>query len=132
MADPQRPGQIPHDVGLVTLAQRQQEHRTALFDHRYGIEHLSDAQRAGHALAEMAYSTALSERALYGRWVVACEALDAGATHQQVATALGLDVEELRVGLRSWARSQHRLGLIDDTRHAEVLALSDTGRGAGS
>lgn len=95
----------------------------ALVDHRYGIAPLSAAERAGHALAELAYTAALSERALYGRWVYAVEALSAGVGHARVAAAMGLDVEELRAGLRSWARGQLRQGLMEDARHAEVLAL---------
>lgn len=36
---------------------------------------------------------------------------------------MGLDVDELHAGLRAWANGQRRHGLIDDARHAEVLAL---------
>lgn len=84
---------------------------------------LNDAERAGHALAELACSAALSERALSGRWVVACEALDAGAGHEQVAAATGLEADELVAGLRGWANGQRRRGLISEDRHAAVLAL---------
>ncbi|HEX2297702.1 MAG TPA: hypothetical protein VHH34_04150 [Pseudonocardiaceae bacterium] len=123
MAEPTRPGEIPHSVSLTDLAGHAARHAAALFDHRYGIAPLTNAGRGGHCLAELAYTAALSERALHGRWVVACEALDAGASHGQVADAMGLDVEELCVGLRSWARNQLRQGLIDEDRHAWVMAL---------
>jgi hypothetical protein len=98
MAEPTRPGEIPHSVSLT--------------------------DRAGHAVAELAYSAALAERALYGQWVCATEALSAGASHCRVADAMGLDVEELCAGLRSWARNQLRQGLIDTDRHAQVCALA--------
>jgi hypothetical protein len=123
MAEPTRPGEIPHDVWLTELAQRQQRHAEALFDHRYGLAHLTDAQRVAHSLAELAYGAALSERALFGRWVVACEALNAGASTEQVAAAMGLDADELHAGLRAWAHGQLRFGHMTPARHAEVLAL---------
>ncbi|HEX2301689.1 MAG TPA: hypothetical protein VHH34_24820, partial [Pseudonocardiaceae bacterium] len=88
-------------MSLTDLAGHAARHAGALFDHRYGIAPLTDADRAGHAVAELAYTAALSERALHGRWVLACEALDAGASHGQVADAMGLEIEELCVGLRS-------------------------------
>ena len=123
MSEPTRPGEIPHSAPLVELADNAVRHTGALFDHQCGIAALTDAGRVGHALAGLAYQHALAERALHGRWVMACEALDAGSTHGQVADAMGLDVEELCAGLRSWARTQLREGLIDDARHARVLAL---------
>jgi acyl transferase domain-containing protein len=123
VADPTRPGEIPDDLGLVTLAEQAMRHGGALFDHRFGLAHLTDAERAGHSLAELAYSAALAERALFGRWIVACEALNAGAGHDQVAAAMGLDADELHAGLRAWAHGQLRYGHITPARHAEVLAL---------
>ncbi|MCA1675888.1 MAG: hypothetical protein LC799_28180 [Actinobacteria bacterium] len=120
---PTRPGEIPHDVWLTELAEQQQRHAGALFDHRCGLAHLTDLQRAAHSLAELAYAAALSERALYGRWVVAVEALDARARHEQVAAAIGLDVDELHAGLRAWAHGQLRYGHMTPDRHAEILAL---------
>ena len=114
MPEPTRPGEIPHSVRLAELAAHVQRHTGALFDHRLGVAPLTDADRTGHALAELAYATALAERAQAGRWVYACEALGAGASHAQVADALGLDMEELHAGIRSWARTQLRQGLIDD------------------
>ncbi|HEX2301823.1 MAG TPA: hypothetical protein VHH34_25515 [Pseudonocardiaceae bacterium] len=120
---PPQPDQIPHDVGLVILAEQIHRHAAAVFDHRYRIATLTATERAGHCLAELAYRAALSERALYGRWVCATEALNAGAGREQVARAMGLEPDELRAGLRSWAAGQRRFGLIDDAEHAEVLAL---------
>ncbi|MGH3991045.1 MAG: hypothetical protein ACRDSN_01115, partial [Pseudonocardiaceae bacterium] len=123
MAEPTRPEEIGHSVGLADLVGHAERHAAALSMHRLGIAHLSDADRAGHAVAELAYTAALSDRALSGRWVMACEALDAGAGLEQVTAAMGLDADELPAGLRSWARGQLRHGLIDDARHAEVLTL---------
>ncbi|MGH3599939.1 MAG: hypothetical protein ACRDQH_06630, partial [Pseudonocardiaceae bacterium] len=95
----------------------------ALVKHRHSVLSLSGPELAGHALAELAYSAALAERALSGRWVHAVDALDAGATHEQVAAATGLDVDELRTGLRSWAHNQLRAGIITTEQHTQVLTL---------
>src|ERR1051326_7300231 len=113
MPAPTRPGEIPDDVGLDDLVEHVQRHASALFDHRHGTAPLGDTDRAGHALAELTYSAALSERALYGRWLVACEALDAGASQEQAAAAMGLDVVEFRAGVRTWAAGQLRYGWMN-------------------
>lgn len=123
MSGPTRPGQIPYDTWLSQLAAGMERHTAALFEHRVGLTVLTDAELAGHALSELAYATALADRVLAGRWVVAIEALSAGATHEQVAAATDMGVDELVTGLRSWAEGQRRLGLITPDRHAEVLAL---------
>lgn len=123
MADPTRPGEIADDATPGELAQQRQRHAMALVNHRYGIAVLGDAERAGRCLAVLACSAALAERAQTGRWVYAVEALAAGAGHEQVAAATGLEADELVAGLRAWANGQRRGGLIDADRHGEVLAL---------
>ena len=123
MAEPRTPGEIPHSMRLVELVGHAERHAGALSDHRLGIAPLTDAQRAGHATAHLAVTAALAERELAGRWLLVVEALDAGAGHDQVAAAMGVDADEMAAGLRSWARNQLRHGLIDDARHAQVLAL---------
>lgn len=128
-----RPEEIPPSVSLIALAGAQYRHAMALLDHRHGLAVLVDAERAGHALSVLAYSAALVERVLGGRWLYAVEALDAGAGREQVAAALGLAVDELATGLRSWAAGQHRHGLIDAERRDQVLALlGDEPDGQGS
>ncbi|MGH3793264.1 MAG: hypothetical protein ACRDSP_00055 [Pseudonocardiaceae bacterium] len=129
MTDPTRPGDIPHGVGLRQLVDQMEEHRTALFFHRHGGAPLDGAALTAHCLADLAYGAALSERVLYGRWLVAVDALNAGASHDQVASAMGLDVDELIAGLRAWAHGQLRYGLMTPARHAEVLALLGEGGG---
>lgn len=136
MADPTRPGQIPRDLTLVDLAEARCRHTLALADHRYGLAPpLGRPELAGHCLAVLAYSAALSERALEGRWLYAADALHAGAGVDQVAAALGLTVVELRAGLRGWAHGQARRGYISPEEHAQVLGLIAEGdqpdRGAG-
>lgn len=123
MTDPIRPGEVPHSVSLAELAGHAHRHDAALFDHRHGMAPLTDQDRAGHALSALACRAALADRAQSGRWVLAVEALDAGATHAQVADAMGLDVEELHGGGRSWARAQLRLGLMSDERYEVVIGL---------
>jgi hypothetical protein len=57
------------------------------------------------------------------RWVTVAEALTYGATLGQVAAGMGLDVDEVRVGLAGWANGQHRFGHITDAEHDQVIAL---------
>ncbi|HEX2299680.1 MAG TPA: hypothetical protein VHH34_14400 [Pseudonocardiaceae bacterium] len=123
MAQPTRPDEIPGALTLIDLAEQRHRHAAALLEHRHGLAVLDGPEVAGHALAVLAYSTELSKRALYGRWVYATEALAAGASPDQVAAATDLTVDEFRTGLRSWADGQHRYGYLDPARHAEVLRL---------
>lgn len=122
MGEPTRPGEIPDSLGLVDLAELGMRYYDQLYREVFcpGPGH---AERGMYCLATLACQTALSERTLHSRWWIACEALGAGKSRGEVAAAIGLDVEELCAGLRSWARNQLRQGLIDDARHAQVLAL---------
>lgn len=82
------------------------------------------------ALEALAHGQALADRLLAQRWVDARDALRYGAEVRTVARALGLDDDEIRAGLRSWAGGQldlhhasdRTLGL-DDAQHDEVLTL---------
>lgn len=76
-----------------------------------------------HAVAALATQHALAERVLYSRWCNVRDALTFGATPEQVAAAMGLDVDEVALGLRSWADGQHRQQLITADEHDAVLAL---------
>jgi hypothetical protein len=65
------------------------------------------------------------QRVLASRWVNVAEALTHGATIDQAAAGMGLDVDEVRVGLAGWADGQHRFGHITDAEHDQVIALLD-------
>jgi hypothetical protein len=121
---PDRPSDIPDDVSLAALGERYQQHRWALLDHRHGLsEPLGADEFRRHALAVLVYQAALVERAGVGRWVAAIDALAANTDPQAVAAAMGLDVEQLRIGIGVWASGQHREGLIDDARYEQVMDL---------
>jgi hypothetical protein len=65
------------------------------------------------------------QRVLASRWVNVAEALTHGATIDQAAAGMGLDVDEVLVGLAGWADGQHRFGHITDAEHDQVIALLD-------
>ena len=57
------------------------------------------------------------------RWVTAVDAIANGAQLEHVARAMGLDVDEVTAGLRSWADGQHdRCGMSAAARD-DVYAL---------
>lgn len=72
--------------------------------------------------------TGACQQVTAGRWVVVVEALAYDASLQQVAEALSLDVDEVIVGLRSWADGQLGHSFITPAQHDEVAALIDRGR----
>ncbi|MGH4020005.1 MAG: hypothetical protein ACRDT0_12380 [Pseudonocardiaceae bacterium] len=106
---PTRPGEVPDGVALAELADRYGECCYPLLAHRHGVgEPLSAEQLAAHALAALAYGHALAERLSTGRWSISTDALSAGATVRQAAAAMGLESDELRMGLREWTSSRRR------------------------
>lgn len=134
---PTSPAELPHTLGLTDLVAIYHRHVDPLVDAHHGLgPGLRPGELAGHAIAALAVQHALAERALYTRWVNVRDALRDGATVEQVATAMGLDVDEVTVGLRSWADGQlqlrrdlgpgwpgrHTVGLSED-EHEQVLAL---------
>ncbi|MDQ3275030.1 MAG: hypothetical protein M3Q39_08385 [Actinomycetota bacterium] len=96
----------------------------ALTRHRSGVgEPLSAEQVIAHSLAVLTLGATIAEIATSGRWVYVREALAAGAGVEPIATAMGLDPDELRLGVGRWADRQHRSGHLTDAEHAAVLAL---------
>ncbi|WP_232661911.1 hypothetical protein [Pseudonocardia sp. TRM90224] len=78
---------------------------------------------AGHALSAVVCACGLGERVASGRWEMVHEALAHGATIAQVCAASGLEPDEIRVGLSSWADAQHRMGCFTTREFDAVLAL---------
>jgi hypothetical protein len=123
---PTRPGDIPHTAPLRQVLDTLHLHQGRLVDARHGIgDPVPAEQLARHAVALLAIEPALANRVLISRWVTVAEALTYGATIDQVATGMGLDVDEVRVGLAGWADGQHRFGHITDAERDAVLALLD-------
>jgi hypothetical protein len=124
---PTRPADIPHTAPLRRLLDALHDHQGRLVNARYAIgdDPVPAEQLARHAVALLAVEHALADRVLVSRWVTVADALTYGATIDQVAAGMGLDVDEVRVGLASWADGQHRFGHITDAEHDTVLALLD-------
>ena len=121
------------DRSVMGLAGRWWRHTLALLDHRHGLEVLDRTELGGHALAALAEGQALIEDLQRWRPTLVVDALATGAEHATVARAAGFPgPAELCGWLRDFADQQHRLGLIDDARHGQVLALAELpDRGAG-
>lgn len=120
---PTRPADL-HDMTLVELAAAYGQHSSRLVNARHRIgEALPGDQVAAHAIAALAVQHELAERALASRWVIARDGLSYGASVAQVATAMGLDEDEVIFGLTRWASGQRRENLISDSEYAAIVAL---------
>lgn len=118
-----RPGDL-HEVPTRQLLDAWEQHRLALVYARHGIgDPISPSRVARHALDELAVGQALADQLMASRWVSAVDALSNGATLAQTAAAMGLDVDEVVVGLRSWADDQVRHGLMTPAVRDEAYAL---------
>lgn len=87
-------------------------------------------ERPGHALVVLAAARVLLDQLGAQRWEWTRDALDFGAQVPDVAHVLGLDVDEVRAGLRSWAWRRHEAGGLDAAQYAAVLALVAVDGGA--
>lgn len=74
-------------------------------------------------LAELAVTTEIAARMAQRRCATMAQALQAGASVGQVATAVDTDPAEVTVALSAWADDQHRHGLISEAQHVEVHQL---------
>ncbi len=121
---PTSPFDVCHEVDLVELAERYTDHRFCVYRHRYDVAPLPAGEFAEHCLGALVYQAVLADRASAGRWVYAVDALAAGATDEQVASAMGIATcEGLHAGLAGWAEGQPRAGLMTAARYVEVLEL---------
>ena len=120
---PTRPTDVPHRP-LPDLGRWYAQHVWPLVEARQGIGSRPAAEVRAHAIAALATQHALAERALLGRWVNATAALSHGATVEDVARAMGLDVDEVHVGLGAWADGQVRVGYLTPAGRDELLALA--------
>jgi hypothetical protein len=101
-------------------------HIGRLVDARHGIgDPLPPARLTRHALDGLATGQALADQLMASRWVTAADALTYGATLAQTATAMGLEVDEVTAGLRSWADGQHRHELMTAAQRDDIRALLD-------
>jgi hypothetical protein len=91
---PTRPADLPYQLSYPCLAERVLAHEAHLVDARHDLgDPLSADELAAHALAALACQHALAERILWSRWCNTRAALTFGATVDQTAAAIGLDVD---------------------------------------
>jgi hypothetical protein len=123
--DPQitRPDDLA-GASLRELLDAWHSHVAPLVDARCNIGDLPAARLARHALAALAAGQALTDELMALRWVTVCDALRYGAPMRHVAGAMGLDVDEVAAGLRSWADGQHLHSGMPVTGRDEVYALA--------
>lgn len=125
---PQRAADIPHAATFRNLVLAFEAHNWALLTSRHDGPVLPPAEFAARSLAVLVLGHVLRERLRLGQWLTVRDALIHGATVQQVAEAMALDVDEVTFGLRSWADGQLAHGLISGDDHAAALALVAPGR----
>ncbi|OLT12244.1 hypothetical protein BJF78_24590 [Pseudonocardia sp. CNS-139] len=113
--------------GPEDLLQAWSGHGRALVYDRCGIERLTRTDAVRHALDELATGQALADYVTRGRWATVAQGLVYGATVSQVAVAMGLDVDEVAAGLRSWADGQLAINLITPVLHDELQTLLTQG-----
>lgn len=90
---------------------------------RHGGADVPRAEVASDALTALAHAHALALGAVRERWPLVCDALSLGVALVTIAAAMGLDADEVRAGLASWADDQRRRDLISDATHTGVLSL---------
>lgn len=78
---------------------------------------------ADDALVAIVCACGIVQRLGSGRWEMVHEALAHQAAIEDVCAASGLEPDEIRVGLSSWADARHRQGQFSDREHAAVVAL---------
>lgn len=128
MSDPTihitRPGDLSTSSARVLL-ERWHRHLGPVVDARCGIGDPLPAERiARHALEVLATGEALAEAVTRSRWATAVDALAHGAQLDHVATAMGLEVDEIAAGLRSWADGQHEHCGMSAAARDEVYAYA--------
>jgi hypothetical protein len=119
-------------ASLNELAQGWQDHVSALVDARHGLSDDRPARLRSSALDALACGAAIVNRLQAAPWVSIADALEYGATLDDVAVALESPAEDVAAGVRSWADRQKDHGLMSDERHAQVLALLPDDQGAAT
>lgn len=124
---PSRPSDLDGIGHLQPVLDSLYEHRARLAQARLGGDPPEPGdQLAARAIAALATGRAIASRMLAERWADARDALAHGATVEQVASAMALDVADVRTGLRHWVKAQERrhldAGTLDDLDEPVPLA----------
>ncbi|MFJ9818620.1 hypothetical protein ACIRU3_25845 [Streptomyces sp. NPDC101151] len=134
-----RPGDVPATTPLAWHVEKLTEHSDRLMNNALPANFKYAVQRgdAGDALAALALRESMHRDIEAQRGSRVREAIELGATWNQVADALDVTPGEARALLRDWAIGQHQLhqGDIDNgrtaplglsaERHAAVVALTE-------
>jgi hypothetical protein len=120
---PRRPVDVPAGAVFRDVVVALEAHGWALLTSRHGGPRLTRDEVAAHCLALLTLGHVLADRLRLGQWVNVRDALQHGATVEQVAEAMELTPIEITFGLRSWADAQLTHGLMSAVDHAAVLAL---------
>lgn len=126
MADPTRPEDVRYGgAAIAVLAVQAYRYQQTLTEQRLKLTApLPREDVETQALAGAAHFTVLGERAEATRFEMAVAALEADATHERVAEALGIaDPTDMCLAVGVWVSAQRRRGLIDAERHDRILAL---------
>ena len=124
----------PHDVPNAPyreISDALVEHIRFTYDAQHSGDAVPAADIAAHAVAALALQHALAGRILQSRWVTVRDALAYGATVDDVAAAMALDVDEVVVGLHNWAAARFRENRMTRPQFDATVALVDTAEQRG-
>ncbi|MFJ8982902.1 hypothetical protein [Streptomyces sp. NPDC102282] len=134
-----RPDDIPTATPLAWHVEKFTEHNERLMNNALPADFEYDVQRgnAGDALAAIALRESIHQMVEQQRGSRVHEAIELGATWNEVAAALNVTPDDARALLRGWADGQHNLhrGYIERAsdnplglspeQHGAVLALTE-------
>ncbi|MEV5774224.1 hypothetical protein AB0L49_23690 [Streptomyces antimycoticus] len=133
-----RPDDVPTPTPLAWHVEKFTVHNDRLMNNALPADFKYDVQRgeAGDALAALALRESIHRQVERERGSRVREAIELGATWNEVAAALDVDPQEARAVLREWVEGQHRLyrGCVergerpfgfDDDQYAALLALTE-------
>lgn len=124
---PSTPADVP-DVSLDVVLAAYQHHLVVLTAARAAVDRRSAGDVVHRALAVLALGQALVDDLTEERWPVVRDGLLYGATVDQVGAALGgLEADEVRAGLGSWADRQFRGGALTLAEYDAVHVLATGG-----
>ncbi|OZM84090.1 hypothetical protein CFP66_06695 [Pseudonocardia sp. MH-G8] len=100
-------------------------HVAALVNARHGVGRPEPVGRLrASALDALTIAAAIAAQLAGDRWSNVVDALRLDASLEHVATAMGLEVDEVAAGLRSWADGQHQHAGMTAAARDEVYALA--------
>ncbi|MGI9001316.1 MAG: hypothetical protein ACR2GH_06575 [Pseudonocardia sp.] len=124
---PLHPDDLPSTVPLNRLLDGYLDHSRRVVRARtrahVELQSQTRADVAQFALAGLVCAGVLVDRVATDRWHLAHEALTHGATVDDLATAAGLDIDEIQVGLASWADTERAHGRLTQNEHNVILEL---------